>query len=86
MAASPAHACAALVEYFKQRCEGRQLALSRLFLHYNSQWLAMAPPGAGVGLRTALKAVAHCGLPPEHYWTYDPALAATAPPAGLYSL
>jgi C1A family cysteine protease len=85
LAASPAHACAALVEYFEQRSLGQDLRAARLFLHHNARRMAMTSQDSAVNLRATLKAVACCGLPPERFWPYDMAKVDTEPDAFLYS-
>jgi C1A family cysteine protease len=85
LASSPAHACAALVDYFERRSHGKELCPSRLFLHRNAVHLALGETGGGVHLRATLKALAWCGLPPERYWPYDLAKADVEPSAFLYS-
>jgi C1A family cysteine protease len=56
-----------------------------LFLHWNARRLSLGPHDGAVGLRSTLKAVTCCGLPPEHLWPYDVAVADVQPEPLLYS-
>lgn len=85
LGSSCAHACAALVEYFEQRSTGHAIQPSRLFLHANAHRMAMGPQDSAVNLRSTLKAIARCGLPPERFWPYDPSMAGAQPEPFLYS-
>lgn len=69
--ASPANACAAMVEYFERRANGRLLRPSRLFLYQNTLRLAGVSGDVGADLRTTLKAMIRCGIPPERLWPYE---------------
>jgi C1A family cysteine protease len=74
IAASCAHACIALVQYFERRSTGRVLQPSRLFLHANALRLSQCNGlGAAASLRVTLKSMIKFGLPPERFWPYDPA-------------
>jgi C1A family cysteine protease len=84
LGASSAHACAALVQYFERRATGRLLQPSRLFLYQNALRLSGATGDCGVDLRTTLKAMVRCGIPPERHWPYEPARLALQPDAFLY--
>ena len=70
---STAHACVALVQYFERRAHGRILRPSRLMLHQNAVRLTGGEPAtaAGTDLRSVLKAMIRCGVPPERYWPYE---------------
>ena len=68
--ASSAHACISLVQYFERRARGRLLRPARLFLHQNALRTAGVQGNAGVDLRTTLKAMVRCGIPPETHWPY----------------
>lgn len=83
--ASTAHACASLAEYFERRASGRLLRPSRLFLYQNALRLAGVRSDVGADLRTTLKAMVRCGIPPEHYWPYEIDRFATQPDAFLYT-
>ncbi len=85
LASSCAHACAALVEYFERRSNGHAIRPSRLFLHANALRMAMGPRDSAVNLRSTLKAIAACGLPPERLWPYEPSMADVQPEPFLYS-
>jgi C1A family cysteine protease len=82
---STAHACAGLVEYFERRAHGRLLRPSRLFLYQNTLKLAGLTGNAAVDLRTTLKAMVRCGLPPERYWPYVVDRLQVPPEPFLYS-
>jgi C1A family cysteine protease len=83
--ASAAHACAGLVDYFERRANGRLLQPSRLFLYQNALRLAGLAGNCGVDLRTTLKAMVRCGIPPERHWPYETGRLAEQPDAFLYS-
>jgi C1A family cysteine protease len=83
--ASPAHACASLVEYFERRANGRLLRPSRLFVYQNALRLSGVAGDVGTDLRTTLKAIVRCGIPPERYWPYEVDRLAMQPDAFLYS-
>lgn len=83
--ASTAHACASLAEYFERRASGRLLRPSPLFLYQNSLRLAGIQGDVGVDLRTTLKAMVRCGVPPERYWPYEVDRFEKQPEAFLYS-
>jgi C1A family cysteine protease len=83
--ASSACACAGLAEYFQRRANGRLLQPSRLFLYQNALRLAGHQGDIGVDLRTAIKAMVRCGIPPEHYWPYEVDRFAAQPDPFLYS-
>jgi C1A family cysteine protease len=82
---SSAHACASLVEYFERRAKGRLLRPSRLFLYQNALRLAGVRGDCGAELRTTLKAMVLCGVPPERCWPYEVERFSQAPDAFLYS-
>lgn len=83
--ASSAHACVGLVEYFERRANGRLLRPSRLFLYQNSLRLAGVQGDVGTDLRTSLKTMVRCGVPPERYWPYEVARFSDQPDPFLYS-
>jgi C1A family cysteine protease len=85
LGASTAHACAALVQYFERRSHGNLLRPSRLFLYQNTLRLARVRGDCGADLRTTLKTMIHCGIPPERYWPYEVERFALQPDAFLYS-
>jgi C1A family cysteine protease len=70
LAASSAHACAALVGYFERRASGKSVEGSRLFLHQAARLQQRGSGDGGVSLRQACKALVRFGLPPEEYWPY----------------
>ncbi|HVU88288.1 MAG TPA: C1 family peptidase [Pirellulales bacterium] len=81
---SSAHACLGLLEYFERRAHGRAVRPSRMFLYYNARRLAGSTGDSGGDLRSALKALARCGVPPEHQWPYDPGRLDVMPEPYLY--
>lgn len=85
LAASTANACAGLVQYFERRANGRLLQPSRLFLYQNTLRLAGVSGDVGADLRTTLKALVRCGIPPERYWPYQVARLDEPPDAFLFS-
>jgi C1A family cysteine protease len=66
-----AHACVALVQQLERRASGRLLQPSRLFAHQSACRLQMTPRSSGLSLRSVLKAIVRCGVPPERHWAYD---------------
>jgi C1A family cysteine protease len=85
LGASTAHACTALVQYFERRSHGNLLRPSRLFLYQNTLRLAGVTGDCGADLRTTLKAMILCGIPPERHWPYEVERFAQQPEALLYS-
>jgi hypothetical protein len=57
----------AMIQYFERRATGRLLECSGRFLDYNARRLTETPPGGGLSLRTALRALARFGCPPRQY-------------------
>jgi C1A family cysteine protease len=84
LGSSAAHACASLVQYFERRANGTLLRPSRLFLYQNALRLAGSSGDCGCDLRTTLKAMIHCGVPPERYWPYEVERLSRQPDAFLY--
>lgn len=84
LGSSTAHACAGLVQYFERRALGRLLQPSRLFLYQNALRMAGTPGDCGSDVRTTLKAMIACGMPPERYWPYEIERLAVQPDAFLY--
>mgnify|MGYP002621699526 CR=1 FL=1 len=82
---SSACACASLVEYFQRRATGRLLRPSRLFLYQNALRLARVQGDHGVDLRTTIKAMIRCGMPPERHWPYEVDRLSAQPDPFLYS-
>jgi len=83
--ASPAYACAALVEYFDRRAHGNMTATSAIFLYKVTRKLLHRTGDTGVDLRTTLKALTRFGLPPAEFWPNDPARLDDEPDPILYS-
>jgi C1A family cysteine protease len=81
---STAHACASMIQQFERRASGRLIHPSRLFIDHTARRLSRIS-GGGISLRTALKAVARCGVPPERHWPYDAEHQARDPDAFAYS-
>lgn len=65
-----AHAVVGLVEYFMRRQGDPTFEGSRLFVYRTARRLAYLEGDTGVDIRSALGAVALCGVPPEKYWPY----------------
>ena len=82
---STAHACVGLVEYFERRATGRLLRPSPLFLYQNTLRTAAVQGDCGADLRTALRAMVRCGVPPERHWPYEVERLSSLPDAFLYS-
>jgi C1A family cysteine protease len=83
--ASSAHACAGLYQYFERRAQGRLTRPAPLFLYQTALRLAGSSGNAAVDLRTTLKAMILCGIPPERYWPYAVERLDAVPDAFLYS-
>jgi len=83
--AASAYACVGLWQYFERRAHGRLSRPSALFLYQNALRLAGAAGNAPVDLRTTLKAMLHCGLPPERYWPSAAERLAEPPDAFCYT-
>ena len=78
-----AHACVALAEYFDRRTQGKITSRSALFLHQMARKLSRPEGRSGTDIRTALKAVARFGLPPERYWPSEMSRLGDNPDAAL---
>ena len=65
-----AHAAVGIVEYFQRRSFGKHAEGSRLFVYKTTRNLMGVIGDTGAWLRTAMGALALCGLPPERYWPY----------------
>jgi C1A family cysteine protease len=81
-----AHAAIALVEFFERKAYGKHIDASRLFLYKVSRNLLHWQGDRGANSRTAMKALAIFGVPPEEYWTYDETKLDTEPSAFCYAL
>ena len=79
-----AQATVGLME-FMQRRSGDHVDGSRLFLYKVTRKLLGWTGDTGAYVRTALKAVAAFGVPPEQYWPYDITRYEEEPTAFLYS-
>jgi C1A family cysteine protease len=82
---STAHACVALVQQFERRASGRLLRLSRMFAHQSACRQQGVASDSPVSLRTMLKTMVRCGIPPEKYWPYDTSHASREPDAFAHS-
>jgi len=84
-----AHAAIALLEYFEKRAFGKQLDASRLFLYKVARNLMPDPfPKTGnvsTFSRTAMKALAIFGVPPEYVYPYNEAKLDEEPSAFCYA-
>jgi len=83
-AASSAHACVALIEYFSRRTYGRCPRGSSRFLYDMARRLLRASGDSGAALRTTLKALRRFGLPPREFWAETEA-GDREPPGFLFS-
>ncbi|NIL97527.1 MAG: cysteine protease [Planctomycetales bacterium] len=82
---STSHACIGLFEYFQTRAFGTRLAPSRLFLYKTTRNLLGLSGNVPVSLRSCLKAMRSCGIPPERLWAYDEEKLDVQPDAYLFS-
>jgi C1A family cysteine protease len=82
---SCAHACIALIEYFRRRALGQTTALSRLFLYKASRRLLGLSGNVCTDMRSTIKAIKLFGIPPERYWPYVAGTIDAEPDAFLYS-
>jgi C1A family cysteine protease len=82
LTASPAQACAALVQHCERRASGQLLAVSRLFIEQTARRLSSDGP---LSLRTAFKVCVRFGVPPEALWPLEKTLASREPAAFTYS-
>jgi len=80
-----ANAGVGTLEYFERRAFGRHVDASRLFLYKVTRDLLEWQGDTGAFLRTTMGALALFGVPPEHYWKYDPTKFDVEPSAFLYA-
>jgi C1A family cysteine protease len=80
-----AHACMALVQQIERRASGRLLRLSSLFGHQVACRVQGTTTESAVSVRTMLKTIVRCGVPPEKYWPYDSSHWSREPDAFTYS-
>jgi len=80
-----AQAVVGLVEYMQRRSNLRHVDGSRLFVYHVTRRLLGWSGDSGGYLRTAMKAVAAFGVPPEEYWPYDESRFDEEPTPFLYS-
>jgi C1A family cysteine protease len=85
LAASTAHACVGLLQYFERRSRGRIIEPSRMFVYKTARRLLNWTGDTGATLRATLKAIARFGVPPERDWPYDPANVDEEPVPFAYS-
>jgi C1A family cysteine protease len=64
------HAAVGIVEYFQIRAFKEYTDGSRLFVYKATRNIMGVTGDTGAYLRTTMKALAHCGVPPEEYWPY----------------
>ncbi len=81
-----AHAAVAAVEIGEKKAHGEYTPGSRLFVYKASRNLQLSTGDTGTPLRSAMQALVTCGLPPEKYWPYNPAMVDVEPPAFSYAL
>jgi C1A family cysteine protease len=65
-----AHAAVGVLEYFECRAFSKVIDASRLFVYKVTRNLMKATGDSGGWLRSAMGALALCGVPPEKYWKY----------------
>jgi len=65
-----ANAAVGVVEYYENRARGKHIDGSRLFVYKTTRNLMGVVGDTGAWLRTAMGALALCGVPPEKYWPY----------------
>lgn len=80
-----ANAAVALLEYFENRVKQTYTLASRLFVFKTAKNLIQNSGPGGIQIRTAMKAMALFGVPPEKYWPYEPTKVAEEPPAFCYA-
>lgn len=73
LACSAVFACLALVEYFERRTLGHTFEPSHLFLYKMARKIRGLSGDSGIDLRSTFKALIRYGVPPAHFWPYDPA-------------
>jgi C1A family cysteine protease len=83
--ASPAWACAALVEYFQRRALGNMTQTSAAFLYKVTCKLLRRRNETGLDLRSTLKALVRFGLPSVDFCANDASRLDTDPDPILYS-
>jgi C1A family cysteine protease len=70
LGACTAHAAVGIVEYYQRRAFGRHLEGSRRFVYKATRNLMQVKGDTGAFLRSAMGAIALCGVPEEKYWPY----------------
>ena len=83
--ASPAFACAALLQYFERRASGRLIEPSKMFIYATARRLLGWSGDSGAQLRSTWKAIMRFGVPHEDHWPYDAAQVNSEPDAFAYS-
>lgn len=88
LGACTAHAAVGIVEYYERRAFGKYLDGSRLFVYKATRNLMRVKGDTGGFLRTAMGAIALCGVPEEKYWPYTDTSPDfdEEPPAFCYAL
>jgi C1A family cysteine protease len=84
LGASAAHACVDLLEYFERRSFGINIEPSVLFLHQLTTGSVFRGKLLDSGLRSHLRTIVSCGLPPSRYWPYEPRNFRKPPPAAVH--
>ncbi|MCA9067959.1 MAG: C1 family peptidase [Planctomycetaceae bacterium] len=69
---SSVFSCLSLIEYFERRGLGNTFEPSALFVYKMARKLRGLTGDSGVDLRSTLKAIVRYGVPPYHFWPYDP--------------
>jgi C1A family cysteine protease len=85
LAAGPALAASAMVEYFERRAHGRSFAGSWLFLYKMARRLLHWQGDSGAPMRETIKALKRFGLPPRQFWPADPERFDEEPAAFLFA-
>lgn len=83
---STAHACVALIEYFRRRGEGQMKSPSTRFVYKLARKLSHRTGNVECDLRGTLKAIARFGIPPSEYCPDDPQRFDEEPESFLYPL
>jgi C1A family cysteine protease len=85
LGSSSVHACVAMIQHLERRSSGRLRRLSRLFVHYTARRLNNTLSCPAISLRTVLKAIVRCGIPPEAHWPYEVSLVEAEPDPFTYT-
>jgi len=66
-----AMALAGIVEYNQRKVFGKYVEASKLFMYKTTRNLLKQTGDTGAYIRTAMKSLVMCGVPPEEFWPYD---------------